>query len=276
MEFPICGPSVVRDSTGVLQLWASCLDSTVVLQLWSSCWDSTVVLQLWSSYWDSTGVFQLWSSCWDSTGVLHLWFSCWDTTVVLQLWSSCWDATVVLQLWSSCWHSTAVLQLWSSCWDSTRVFQLWPPCWDSTGVLHLWSFCWDSNGAFQAVAPSWYLELLDKQQKRICRTVGPSLAASLKLLTHRNVARLSIFYRYFFGRSSSELAQLVPPPYSRGRSTRYLHDFSVIIRRCCKDVCVNSSFPRTARLRNSVPIGCFPLTRDLNGFESRINRHLLT
>ena len=126
------------------------------------------------------------------------------------------------------------------------------------------------------VAPSWYLQLLDKQQKRICRTVGPSLAASLKLLAHRNVARVTIFYRYFFGRSSSELAQLVPPPYSRGRSTRYLHDFSVIIRRCCKDVCVNSSFPRIGRLWNSLPIGCFPLTRDLNGFESRINRHLLT
>ena len=36
-----------------------------------------------------------------------------------------------------------------------------------------------------AGAPSCYLELLDKLQKRICRTVGPSLAASLKPLPHR-------------------------------------------------------------------------------------------
>ena len=36
-----------------------------------------------------------------------------------------------------------------------------------------------------AVAPSCYLELLDKLQKRICRTVGPSLAASLEPLAHR-------------------------------------------------------------------------------------------
>ena len=36
-----------------------------------------------------------------------------------------------------------------------------------------------------AGAPSCYLELLDKLQKRICRTVGPSLAASLKPLAHR-------------------------------------------------------------------------------------------
>ena len=80
-----------------------------------------------------------------------------------------------------------------------------------------------------AGALSCYLELLDKLQKRICRTVGPSFAAFLEPLAHRrNVASLSLFYRYYFGRCSSELAQLVPLPFSRGRSTRYsdrLHDF---------------------------------------------------
>ena len=131
-----------------------------------------------------------------------------------------------------------------------------------------------------AGAPSCYLELLDKLQKRICRTVGPSLAASLEPLAHRrNVASLSLFYRYYFGRCSSELAQLVPLPYSRGRSTRYsdrLHDFSVTIPRCYKNVYVNSFFPHTARLWNSLPIECFPLTYDLSGFKSRINIYLLT
>ena len=131
-----------------------------------------------------------------------------------------------------------------------------------------------------AGAPSCYLELLDKLQKWICRTVGPSLAASLEPLVHRrNVASLSLFYRYYFGRCSSELAELVPLPYSRGRSTRYSdrwHDFSVTIPRCYKDVYVNSFFPRTARLWNSLPIKCFPLTYDLRGFKSRINRYLLT
>ena len=39
---------------------------------------------------------------------------------------------------------------------------------------------------------------------------------------------------------------------------------------------VNNFFPHTARLRNSLPLECFPLTCDLNGFKSRINRHLLT
>ena len=48
-----------------------------------------------------------------------------------------------------------------------------------------------------AGAPSCYLELLDKLPKRICRTVGPSLAIYLEPLAHcRNVASLSLFYRY--------------------------------------------------------------------------------
>ena len=123
-----------------------------------------------------------------------------------------------------------------------------------------------------AGAPSCCLELLDKLQKWICWTVGPSLAASLEPLAH-------LFYRYYFGRCSSELAQLVPLPFSWGRSTRYsdrLHDFLVSIPTCYKDVYVNEFFPQTARLWNSLPIECFPLNYELSGFNSRINRHLLT
>ena len=57
-----------------------------------------------------------------------------------------------------------------------------------------------------AGASSCYLELLDKLQKWICRTVGSSLAASLEPLAHRqNVASLSLFYRYYFGRCSNSL-----------------------------------------------------------------------
>ena len=90
------------------------------------------------------------------------------------------------------------------------------------------------------------LDLLDKLQKQICRIVGPSLDASLEPLAHRqNAVSLSLFYRYYFGRCSSELAQLVPLPYSQERPTRYsdrLHEYSVTIPRCYKDVYVNSLF----------------------------------
>ena len=48
-----------------------------------------------------------------------------------------------------------------------------------------------------------------------------------------------------------------------GKSTYYsdrLHDFSVTIPKCCKDVYINSFFPRTAWLWNSVLIECFPFS----------------
>ena len=53
-------------------------------------------------------------------------------------------------------------------------------------------------------APICYLQLLEKLQKRIGRTVRPSLAASLeRSAQRRNVTCLTVFYRYYFGRCSS-------------------------------------------------------------------------
>ena len=99
-------------------------------------------------------------------------------------------------------------------------------CWKVSSVVPVFK-----NVGERSTAKNWpvsllsvvskVLELLDKLQKRICRTVGPSLAASLEPLAHRrNVASLSLFYRYYFGRCSSELAELVQLPFSQGRSTR--------------------------------------------------------
>ena len=89
---------------------------------------------------------------------------------------------------------------------------------------------------------------------------------------------LYVLLWYFF-RCSSEPAQLFPLPFSQGRSIHCsdrLNDFSVTILRYYKDVYVNSFLPCTARLWNCLPIEFFPLIYDLNGFKSRINKHLLT
>ena len=113
-----------------------------------------------------------------------------------------------------------------------------------------------------AGAPSYYLEMLDKLQKRICRTC----CLSWTIGSSSKCSKSFLFGRYYFGRCLSELTPLVPLPYSRERSTRYsdsLHDFFVTLPRCYKDVYVNSFFLRTARLWNFVPIECFPLTYDL-------------
>ena len=73
-------------------------------------------------------------------------------------------------------------------------------------------------------------------QEQESRTVGPKLAVFHEPLTyHQNIASLSLFYKYYFGRCLSELAKLFLLPYSHGRLTCYsdkLHDFSVTISRC--------------------------------------------
>ena len=138
-------------------------------------------------------------------------------------------------------------------------FLLWCPCMEH--CCHVW-----------ACAPSCYLEFLVNLQKWICWTVSPSLASCLNCLAHHwnIVSLISLFYRYYFGRCSS---QLVPLPFSQGRSARYSdrwHDFSITISRCYKNLYVKSFIPGIARLWNSLPIEWFPSTYDLNGFKSRI------
>ena len=126
-----------------------------------------------------------------------------------------------------------------------------------------------------ACAPSCYLELLDKLQKRICRTVGLTLAASLEPLAHRqNVASYSIYYRCYFGSSLNLFHFLI----LEGGLLVILIDcmIFVTIPTCYDDVYVSSFLTSTARLWNSLPIEFFPLTYDLSGCKSRINRHFLT
>ena len=70
--------------------------------------------------------------------------------------------------------------------------------------------------------------------------VSHLLAAPLESLAYRrNVASFSLFYRYYFGRCSSALDELVPLPPSCSRSIRYsnrLHDFSVAISGFYKNI----------------------------------------
>ena len=54
--------------------------------------------------------------------------------------------------------------------------------------------CMEYSCHIWAGAPICHLELLDKLEKQIYRTVGPSLAASLEPLAHhQNVVSLSLF-----------------------------------------------------------------------------------
>ena len=137
---------------------------------------------------------------------------------------------------------------------------------------------------WNTVVTSWLVLLGVVRQTTYANEYAGLLVLQLLLLLnplvhHRNVVRLSLFYKYYFDRCLPELSNLVPFPFSQGRSTRYsdrLHDFSVTIPRCCKYAYISSLFPCTARPRHFLPIECFPLTYSLNGCKSTIKRHLLT
>ena len=102
----------------------------------------------------------------------------------------------------------------------------------------------------------------------------------LPVLNHWLIVK-SLFYRHYFGRCSSELAQLVPFLYSlfKGGLLVILIDCMIFL----------SPFLDVSRMYMStvsfltqlgsgilLPIECFPLIYDLSGFNSRIKKHLLT
>lgn len=129
-------------------------------------------------------------------------------------------------------------------------------------------------------APSSVLNLLDCIQNKVIRLISdPSLTDDLQSLSHRrDVAALSLFYRYYHGKCSSELASIVPPPQSFNRPTRLAsssHPFQVTIPRCRTQLFSSSFLPRTARLWNSLPPNIFPLSYNLSLFKSRVNSYLL-
>ena len=129
--------------------------------------------------------------------------------------------------------------------------------------------------------PSYYLELLDKLQKQIYKTVGPSLAASFESLAHdQNVPTLILFYWYSFDNVflnwfnwfyflilvgglliiSIDCMTFLPP---------FLDTTRMSLSICQQFLSLHSW--------NSLPIECYSLSYDLNGFNSGISsRHLLT
>ena len=121
--------------------------------------------------------------------------------------------------------------------------------------------------------PSYYLDILDMLQKRICRTVGLTLAASLvPLAYHQNMSSFSFLWvTIWSGRTRS--ASFFMEVHSLSCYSGRLHD-SVTIPRCYKSIFVNSVSPQIARFWDSPPIESFLLINDTNSLKSRINKHL--
>ena len=91
-----------------------------------------------------------------------------------------------------------------------------------------------------AGAPNCYLDMLEKLQKQVHRTVGLFLATTLEPLAYCwDIASWSIFFTIsIIDRCLSKLAKLVPLLHFHGRCTYYsnrLHEICVTIPLCYKD-----------------------------------------
>merc|ERR1712002_782631 len=105
--------------------------------------------------------------------------------------------------------------------------------------------------------------------------MGTSSLDSLSL--RRKVASLSLFYRYYFGRCSLELASCIPPPLERPRNTRQsanAHRYSVSIANSRVNSFDNCFFPSTSKLWNSLPKSVFPNSYNLSSFKRQVYHHL--
>ena len=100
------------------------------------------------------------------------------------------------------------------------------------------------------------LDLLDQVQKQEVGLVGSGLSSDLQALSHRrDVASLSLFYKYYYGKCCSKLAHQVPPKRATVRSTRFseqMHCHTINSPMCKTKFYQSSLFPCTATLWNSL------------------------
>ena len=124
-----------------------------------------------------------------------------------------------------------------------------------------------------------YTSLLDRIESKAIRLIGdPSLTSTLDPLSlRRKVASLSLFYRYYFGHCSDELAACIPPPMAWPRSTRqatFAHSYCVELSNARINQFSDGFFPSTSHLWNSLPSSVFPASFNLPPFKMQVYHHL--
>lgn len=119
--------------------------------------------------------------------------------------------------------------------------------------------------------------ILDRIQSKAVRLIGEAaLTDSLQSLGHRRrVSCLALFYKYYFGQCSAEIANIVPKPILYVRNTRKaanINPYLVQVPRCRTELYKNSFLPSTAILWNKLPPHVFPASLNLQQFKQAINR----
>nr|CAI5837953.1 unnamed protein product [Callosobruchus analis] len=107
-------------------------------------------------------------------------------------------------------------------------------------------------------APKHSLKLLDSIQNRAVKLIDTdNLTKNLHSLEHRRrVAGLSLFYRFYHGRCSSELSQIITPKAVRTRNTRdalHAHPYQVEVPTPLTSLLQHSFFWKTSTLWNELP-----------------------
>ena len=98
-----------------------------------------------------------------------------------------------------------------------------------------------------------YTSPLDRVESKAIRLIcDPSLTSTLDLMSLCcKFASLSLFYRYYFGQCSDELAACIPPPMARPLSTRqasFAHNCCVELSNARINRFSDGFFPSTSRL----------------------------
>ena len=122
--------------------------------------------------------------------------------------------------------------------------------------------------------------ILDAVQRKAVRLINsPLLTSGLESLeVRRKVASLALFYRYFHGSCSQELASCMPPLYSWPRNTRAAdaaHSFCVSVPNPRIDRYAHSFLHATALLWNELPPHVFPDSYNIQSFKRKVF-HLFT
>ena len=126
---------------------------------------------------------------------------------------------------------------------------------------------------------STHTALLNRVESKAFRLINSCpLTDSLQPLSlRRNVASLSLFYRYYHGHCSSELSASIPPPMRRARNTRLAansHPYSVQLSNARVNRYSQSFMHATGQLWNCLPQSVFPSVFNLQSFKCSVSRHL--
>ena len=126
---------------------------------------------------------------------------------------------------------------------------------------------------------STHTALINRMKSKAFHLINsPFLTDCFDSLSHRrNVAFLSIFYRYSHADCSSELANCMSSPsllWPRfTRLSTSSHPYSVHLPNARVNKYLHSFIPYTGKLWNSLPLSVFPLAYDLNSFKNGVSRH---